>query len=109
MNKNFKKFELVFWLCLIIVVMVGIKIFYKPTPVATQLGGQATPTPTINQYPLQEKLPYQGNKFTIDKYVEAKVLQVTTKRTDSVKIKEEISKWLTDNGVSSEGMQIDWK
>ena len=105
-----KKYSLVIVLCLIIAVMAAVKITYKPVEVMEiKVVPTIVLTPTTNQYPLQDRLPYQGNKFVINKYVGAKVLQVTTKRTDREKIKEEIIKWFTDNQASIEGIQIDWK
>ena len=90
--------------------MTLVKIFYKPTEIVeTKVIPTTVLTPTINQYPLQDKLPYQGDKFIINKYTEAMVLQVTTKRTDKTKIKEEIRKWLEDNNVSAKDIQVDWK
>ena len=91
--------------------MSGVKLFYKPVEIQTVKSTPTImPTPTIDlNFPLQNLLPYQGDRFVINKYTEAKVLQVTTKRTDKTKIKTEIAKWLTDNSVSIEGMSIDWK
>lgn len=112
-----KRYSLILFLCLIIGIMTSIKIFYKTTPTVPigsgQLGGQATPTiiltPTVNQYPLQEKLPYQGKNFVVEKYTEPMVILIKTKRTDKEKIKEELVSWFTDNKTSTEGIQIDWQ
>lgn len=107
-----KKYSIVIFLLITVILMSFIKITYDPSKdeIATL---KPTPTvqatPTINQYPLQDKLPYQGKNFTITKYVEAGVIEVQTKRTDKSKIKTEIKKWFDDNKTSAEGIQIDWK
>ncbi len=107
-----KRYSLIIILCLIVILMSLIKIFYKPTEIAEinkALTPTIQPTPTINLYPLQEKLPYQGKNFIIEKYVEPMVITVKTKRTDKNKIKEEIIQWWEENSLSVEGIQIDWQ
>ena len=106
-----KKYSLIIWLILIIVAMSAIKIFYKPEEnFETRIIPTITPIPTIDlNYPLSEKLPYQGDKFVIEKYIKEKVIEVKTNRTDKTKIKKEIKTWFEENEATTSGIEIDWK
>jgi len=76
-----------------------------PTPTVTKLGG----TDFEIDYPVWQKLPYQGDGFVVDRYVAPKTLVVKTNEKDRSMVEKEIIEWLEGLGVSPESHKIVWE
>lgn len=84
-----KKYWLVIILSMMAVAMGMIKLSYREA-----------------EYPLRQLLPYSGDGFTVDKYLEPLTLLVKIKEIDKKIVAEEIGKWMEANGVNPETHRI---
>lgn len=77
----------------------------EPTPTVTRLGGTNFET----DYPVWQKLPYQGDSFMADRYISPKTLVVKTSEKDRSVVEKEVNEWLEGLGVSPESHKIVWE
>lgn len=57
-----------------------------------------TPTPTINQYPLQSKLPYYGKGFVVEKYTAPMTLKMVLNGASESTAVKAVTVWLNSFG-----------
>lgn len=83
---------------------------------------QATPTalpvvltPTTSKvdyeknYPLWQLLPFTGEGFVVEKYLQPLVLKVSIVKGEKVGITKKIVEWMEENGVNPELHSIVWE
>jgi hypothetical protein len=126
-NENVRKYGVVYFLILIVVIMSIIKIKYgwkngenPPPPTATPTETiSATPTVAtggaevlkvdVTKYPLWDQLPYSGDGFLIDKYVAPKTLAVQLSSASSSSATKAINVWLKGFGGAGKGHKIEFE
>ena len=109
--KKFYKYRLVILLAVIVGIMGVTKIRYRDVKWEESVA-LITPTvfptqaPKINEnYPLWELLPYSGDNFIVDRYVEPNVLAIKTNEKIEL-IEEEVYKWMRENKVATESHKL---
>ena len=114
--KDFKRrYLLVTMLALVALAMIITKITYKAPVVAPNNTIQETVTPTEveekveEKYPLWDRLPYFGEGFTIDRYVEPGLVVVKIQGVDRTIIETLVKNWYKVNGIDPETIEISWE
>lgn len=128
MNKEtIKKYEVVVFLILVVVVLTVVKIKYGwrgetttslPTAMPTEII-TATPTEATGgaivikvdetKYPLWQEVPYSGDGFLIDKYLAPKVLGVQLEGASSTSATKAVKAWLATFGDAGKGHKIEFE
>ena len=116
-----KKYGLITVLTVVAILMVMVKLSNKnkdwseetmaltPSPTPTNIPSP-TPTMIINEdYPLWQQLPYEGEGFVIDRYVDKKTVVVQRKGLDKKIVEQGVYEWFDKNNVATEGMKIKWE
>ena len=113
----------------VVIVMGFIKLTYRydesSDPNATNQPITAlatmTPTPTPEEempiipdqneekYPAWKLLPYYGQGFVVDRYVEPMTVAVKPKGLDKKLVETEVRKWLDDNKFDGVNHKIQWE
>jgi len=114
MNLRFLfKYRLVVFLAIVVVLMGAIKFGYRDVNwEEVEVVPTAMPSPTSapqinNNYPLWEFIPYSGNGFKIDYYIEPLKLAVKIEKgVDEIVIREEIYNWMRENKVATESHEL---
>lgn len=102
-------------LALVAIVMIITKITYKVPVVAPNNTIQEMVTPTEveeqveEKYPLWDRLPYFGEGFTIDRYVEPRLVAVKIQGVDKTIIETLVKNWYGENGIDPETVKISWE
>lgn len=131
-----KKYQLIIVLSLIVAVMAGIKLFYKPSENPTNTINSPTPTITaiptpnvvyvtptpmsdeeVKQYekladeklPLWRLLPYQGKGFVIERYTTVGVLSGQLNGVTQAEAEKEAAIWMKSHKVDPKTVQIEWQ
>ena len=119
-----KKYNLIILLSFVAVGMGIIKIVYKegsnqtkiesitPTPTASQLGEQATPTIDSSfdkNYPLWRLLPFSGEGFTVEKYVSPLTLSVGLSGANKKTVIKELEKLFEENKIATDSHKLVWE
>ena len=114
MKKTVEKYQVFVFLILIIMILTVAKVKYgnkSQLPVnSDQLTVEPTltTTPTINKdYPLQDKLPYQGKGFVIEKYVAPMTLNLKLTTATQQQAAKDIGVWLDSFGEAGSGHIIE--
>lgn len=58
-----------------------------------------------DEYPLWKLLPYQGEAFVIERYIDRNTLAISTKLNQK-KVTEEVYKWLIENKEATESYKL---
>lgn len=73
----------------------------------------AAPTPTgateemkDSQYPLWKKLPYFGEGFVVEKYIEPMTLKIESKGLDGEIVEKKVKEWLEENKEASDSHKL---
>jgi hypothetical protein len=128
MNKEtVKKYEVVFFLILVVVVLTVVKIKYgwrgeEAPPLPTAVPTEAiVVTPTVatsgaivvkvdeTKYPLWQDVPYSGDGFLIDKYLAPKVLGVQLEGASTSSATKAVNAWLKTFGDAGKGHKIEFE
>ena len=114
--KRFREYSGVFALSLVVMIMAGIKAWYKYKPEETPAAAiTVTPTTiptaeptkmTDKDYPLWWQLPYSGIGFTIEKYSEPLTLEIKAVGLGEKIVRERVEKWLEENQVASDSHKL---
>lgn len=134
-----KKYQLILILSFIAGIMVILKLFYEPEiPVTTNKIIQINPTivPTIiaipteptatdssqeasqsaswekeadKLMPLWRLLPYQGEGFVVESYIDEETIVVTLKNKTKSEVLVAVKAWINKNGVDAEKQKIEWR
>ena len=118
MKRDFwKRYGLVLGLSFLVVIMIGIKIAYLGVDWEEESGAkteEVSPTPQVEEeklsveekYPLWEKLPYEGEGFTIEKYQDELTLLVKNENKEVKETIEMINSWFEENGIASNSHKL---
>lgn len=116
--KFFKKYQLILLLSFLVVTLSIIKLTYKPE-IVPEIKPEAVvlPTPSIakksnydmENYPLKEILPYEGETFRIDSYSAPLTLKVTVKVKDKTKITNEMTTLFEKQKIDLNSHNFDWQ
>lgn len=118
MNNFFRKYGLVIGLTVSAIVMGTVKLQYKNYnwPSKDQTVNIVTPTPTVTptkvidpDYPLWQELPYEGEGFVVDRYLDKLTVVVIPKGLDRKIIEREVWNWFEEKKVATEEMEIVWE
>ncbi len=112
-QKSFFEYPLIIFLMVLVIIMTVVKWQYKdmvwedvrPTVIITP---SPTIAPQINEeYPLWEKLPYQGEGYVVERYTEPGTLVVVIdKKVDEETISQMIYEWMRENQVATESQKL---
>ena len=126
MNKKelFKKYEVIWILIGIIIIMGFLKIKYgyreqenekqilseptlSPVETVTENDTVTKVQPEYKDYPLWKLLPYQGDGFVVERYIAPKTLSVTIMGDDGKETIIAITLWLEGLGEAGKGHKIE--
>jgi hypothetical protein len=115
MKEIWERYQIVVILSMTVVVFSVIRVVYgykggenldeervkitlpSPTPILI-------PTPTIDpemsqNYPLWKLLPYEGQGFTVDRYIAPLTLAIKAKGLDDKIVQRKVAEWIANQGV----------
>ncbi len=116
-----QRYGLVLVLGIVAVLMVAIKIRYSKVEWVVEnenatviLTPTEIPKPTERvlqnmDYPLWQELPYKGEGFVIDRYINESTVVVIPKGLDKKIVEKEVWNWFEENNVATEEMKISWE
>ncbi len=119
MNNFFRKYLLIIVLLAVAIIMILVKVKYKDyewVDGQSSLNLSVTPTVTLKptkpidpEYPLWQELPYQGNGFIVDRYLDKRTVVVIPKGLDDKIVEKEVWEWFEGNNVATDEMKIVWE
>jgi|GEM_PF-3559457 len=104
MKKTLEKYQVFVFLILVIMILTVAKFKYGNSDQLIVNSDQLKATPTINKdYPLRDKLPYQGKGFVIDKYNAPMTLNLKLTTVTQQQAAKDIGVWLDSFGEAGSG------
>lgn len=111
-----RKYGLIIGLSFLVILMIGIKIANKNTEWENiEENNSENKEETVateeeinlkNDYPLWEKLPYNGDGFTVERYEGKLTLMVNNQNEEVLKTIKEINNWFLENNIATESHRL---